>query len=71
LLFLGHDVVDVRLETRVGLKDLCAYATLGGGLDLALLAGGELETLSVLDLRVDSWVRTNFLLEHDCGYMGG
>ena len=95
MLLLGHDIVDVGLETRVGLKDLCAHATLGGGLDLsreyksgccsnrqvlpwhnvcaylALLAGGELGSLLVLVLIVDFRVRTNFLLEHDCGYVGG
>ena len=42
LLLLGHDVVDVWLKARVGLEDFGAHSALGGGLDLALLAGGEL-----------------------------
>jgi hypothetical protein len=43
LLFLGHDVVDVRFKARVCLEYFGAHSALGGGLDLALLAGGELE----------------------------
>jgi hypothetical protein len=42
LLLLGHDVVDVGLKAWVGLEDFGAHSALGGGLDLALLAGGEL-----------------------------